>query len=213
MATVQVWKSVAVSMQSALATAQTITGITNASPGVVTTSGTLPSNGDYVILSVQGMNQVNGRVFRVAAATGSTFELEGENTTSYSAFSSGSFQVITFGTSITTATGINASGGDFDFVDTTTIHDSVRTQAPGLANAATFQFDNIWDASDAGLLAAKAASDTQAQRAFLFTFSTGQKMVFNGYIGATLLPGGQAQGLVTTSVTVTMFGTPSYLAS
>ena len=213
MATVQKWSKVAVAMQSALATAETITGITKTDPGVVTIGGTIPANGAYIILSVQGMTQINSRVVRVAGGSGSTFELEGVDTTAFDTFASGSYQVITFGTSITTATTVNASGGDFEFIDTTTIHDSTRTQVPGLANSATFQFDNIWDAADAGLLAMKAASDAQAQRAFLFTFATGQVMVFNGYVGASLLPGGQAQGLVTTQSTITMFGSPSYYAS
>lgn len=212
MAKVQKWSKVAVAMQSALAAAVTITAISQASTGVVTTSGTVPSSGAYVLIASQGMNQLNGRVVRVANPTGTTFELEGVDTTLFDTFSSGSFQVITFGTSISTATSINASGGDFDFIDTTTIHDSARTQVPGLANASSFGFDNIWDTSDAGLVAMKNASDNQSQRAFIFTFASGQIMVFNGYVGASLLPGGQAQGLVTTQTTITMFGAPTYYA-
>ena len=213
MAQVQLWSKVAVAMQSALATAETITGINKADPGVVTIGGTIPANGAYVLLAVQGMTQLNARVARVAGGSGSTFQLEGIDTTEFDTFTSGSYQVITFGNNITTATTINASGGDFDFIDTTTIHDSTRTQVPGLPNAASFQFDNVWDVSDPGLAAMKAAGETQSQRAFLFTFATGQLMTFTGYVGASLLPTGQAQGLVTTSATITMFGAPSYYAS
>ena len=60
MTTARKWSNVAVAMQSALATAVTITGITKASPGVVTYTGTDPSNGDYVFLSVSGMHQLTG---------------------------------------------------------------------------------------------------------------------------------------------------------
>jgi hypothetical protein len=38
-------------------------------------------------------------------------------------------------------------------------------------------------------------------------------MVFNGYVGASLLPTGQAQDKVTTPSTITMFGSPTYYAS
>ena len=117
------------------------------------------------------------------------------------------------GTSLTTATSVTASGGDFSFIDTTTIHDSVAKQVPGLASAAVFTFENIWDVSDAGLLALKAASDAQAQKAIRFTFANGQKVVFNGYVGATLLPTGSAQDKVVTSVVVTMYGRPTTYAS
>lgn len=214
MATVRKWSNVAVAMQSALASATTITGISLGATATVTSTAHGYANGDYVLLTVQGMRQVDGRIFRVASQTTNNYVLEGENTTSYDAFSSGTAQKITFGTSITTATTVNASGGDFGFIDTTTIHGNAKTQIPGLANSSTFTFDNIWDVSDAGLIAMKQASDAQATRCFRFTFGTGgQVMVFNGYVGASLLPTGQAQDKVTTPSTITMFGSPTYYAS
>lgn len=214
MATAKKWSNVIISMQSALAATKTITGITKANPGVVTSAAHGYANGDYVFLTVNGMHQLNERVARVANVAANTFELEGIDTTNFDTFSSGTAQVITFGTSITSATSVSASGGDFDFIDTTTIHTNARTQQPGLPNAATFSFDNIHDAADAGLLAMKTASDSQARRAFKFQWGTGgQIMVFAGYVGANLLPQGQAQGLVTTATVITMNGTPSYYAS
>lgn len=211
MATVSTWSNVGVTMQSALATALTITAISKASPGVVSYTGTDPANGDFVKLLVQGMYQVNERVFRVANVnTGSnTFELEGENTTSYDTFSSGTAEVITFGTTLATATGLSASGGDFNFIDTTTIHDNVAKQIPGLASAIVYNFENLWDPADAGLAALKAASDTKAQRAIKIAFANGYKVVFLGYVGATLLPVGSAQDKVTTPVAITMNGRPT----
>ena len=209
MANVSLWTKVAVDVQSALATAVTISGITQANPAVVTHAGTSPVNGDYVVLDVEGMSDVDGRVFRVANATATTFELEGCDATDFNAFSSGDFQVATLGTSMTTATGLQASGGDFDFIDVTTIHDNIRKQVPGVASPAVYSFESLWDAADGALVAFKNASDNQALRVVRFTFANGQKVVFNGYIGATLLPVGNAQDKVTTSVVVTMFGRPS----
>ena len=216
MAAAKKWSNVQVSMQSAIGSAVTINSISKAATGVVGYTGTDPSNGDFVLLTVSGMRQLNDRVARVANVNGAgnTFELEGIDTTLFDTFVSGTFEVITFGTSITTATSISSSGGDFDFIDTTTIHDNTRTQMPGLPNATSFTFDNIWDISDTGLLAMKTASDAQAKRAFNFQFGVGgQIMVFAGYVGASLLPGGSAQQLVTTSAAITMNGTPSYYAS
>ncbi len=215
MTTVTKWSAVAVAMQSALATALTVTAISKASPGVLTYTGTDPSNGDYVKLTIEGMHQVDGRVFRVANVnTGAnTFELEGENTTDYDTFSSGTAEVITFGTTMATATGLTAAGGDFDFIDTTTIHDNVRKQVPGLASAATYTFENLWDPGDTALAAMKLASDNQAQRCIKITFANGKKVLFNGYVGCTLLPTGNAQDKVTTSVAITMFGRPTLYAS
>jgi hypothetical protein len=80
------WSGVAVAVQSALGTAVTLANITNASPGVANSdygspspSGHGYSSGDYVVLDVLGMDQVDGRVFRVATPTTYTFQLESEH--------------------------------------------------------------------------------------------------------------------------------------
>jgi hypothetical protein len=208
---VSIWSNVQVAVQSAIGAANPVTAVTKANPAVVTYTGTDPANGDYVLFTAQGMREIDARVFRIANvnAAGNTLELEGVNSTTFNTFSSGSFQLITFGTTLSTLRGLSSSGGDFNFIDVTTIHDQVQKQVPGLSNAATYTFESIWDVADAGLVALKAAADTQAQRAVRFTFSNGQKVAFVGYVGATLLPGGSAQDLVTTQVVVTMFGTPT----
>ena len=71
-----------------------ITNITNASPGVLTYSGTDPANGDwFYVTGVEGMTEINNRYVRVSNVdTGAnTFELtdwygNAINTTSYSAY-------------------------------------------------------------------------------------------------------------------------------
>lgn len=215
MANARKWSQVAIAMQSALAAAVTVNAVTKAVGGVVTTASAHSlSNGDYVAMTAQGMWQINDRVFRVSSASGTTLTLEGEDTTSYDTFTSGSLQKITFGTSVTTATNLSSSGGNFDMIDTTTIHQNQKSQIPGLPAAASYDMDNIWDVSDAGLVALKQAYDAQSKRAFKFTFGTGgQIMVFTGYVGANLLPGGSAQQLVTTKAVISMSGSPTYYSA
>jgi uncharacterized protein (TIGR02217 family) len=68
----------------------TITAITQASPGVVTVSGSAPANGKLVYISnAGGMYQVNGQVFTVAGSSGSSFQLSGIDTRGYQTFTSG----------------------------------------------------------------------------------------------------------------------------
>ena len=219
MATVRKWSGVAIAMQSVLGAAKTITAIAVGATATVTATHDF-SAGDYVVFDVLGMHQLNGRVFRVlSVSTTVSFVIEGTgaaslDTTGYSAFTSGTCQKITFGTSITTATSMSASGGDFDFIDTTTIHDLIKSQTPGTANPLSYSFDNIWDASDAGQIAMKTASDAQAKRAMKITFGSGGPiMVFNGYVGFTGAPTGSAQDKVVTPAVITAFGTPTYYAS
>ena len=197
------WSNVAVAVQSALASAETITGITNASPGVVTTSGTLPSDGDFVLVTATGMHQLDGRVFRVDNASGSTFELEGEDTSSYDTFATGSFQVITYGTTLSTVTDVSPSGGEPEFADVTTIHDSIRKQVPTVTSALSFGMTSKFDPTDTALQALKVASDNISERAVKFTFANGSIVTFNGYVSMPMVPTGSAQGLVTTPLTIT----------
>lgn len=204
---VEIWKGVAVAMQSAIGTAVAITAISKASPGVVSASAHGFANGDYVLLSgLQGMAQVNNRILRVAASAAGTFALEGEDTTLNDTFISGNAQKLTFGTSFSTLLDCTVAGGDFSEIGTTTIHDNVATAKPGLPSALTISSNSIWDVSDPGLIAAKKASAVQAIRAFLITFQSGQKYLINGYIGCTLNPAGSAQEKVTTPIKITANG-------
>lgn len=209
MANVSLWSNVAIAVQSALAAALTVTAITKANPGVATSAAHGLSNGDFVLMTVQGMSQIDGRIFRVASVAANTFQLEGEDTTNYDTFTSGTAQKYTFGTTLATISGLSASGGDFNMIDITLISDTVKKQIPGAANPSVYSFESIWDVADAGLVALKAASDAKAQRGIRITFANSQKLLFTGYIGCTLLATGSAQDKVTTQVVITGYGKPT----
>jgi hypothetical protein len=90
---------------------KTITAITKANPGVVTTTAHGFSNGDTVVISgVVGMTQVNGKRFKVASVATDTFALQdidgnNVNTTSYTTYVSGGVanRVYTLATTYETA--------------------------------------------------------------------------------------------------------------
>lgn len=205
---VKVWSNVQIAVQSALGANKTITGITKANPAVVTSTAHGLANGAYVSLAALGMWQLDKVVARIANVAANTFELEGIDATSYDTFTSGTANEVTFGTTLSSVSDINVSGGDFDMIDVTTIHDNVKKTIPGSASPVEVSLTANWDPSDAGLAALKAASDARAERAIRFTFSDGAKWVFNGYIGATLSPTGQAQGKVSTPLKITAYGKP-----
>ena len=82
-------------LQVLTSTAKTITAITKANPGVLTSSSHGFSNGDEVFVdSIGGMTELNGRNYRVANATTNTFTLtdlfgNAMNTTSFTTYTSG----------------------------------------------------------------------------------------------------------------------------
>jgi len=74
---------------------KTITGVTKASPGVITSNSHGYSNGDEVYISgIVGMTELNGKTFLVANSTTNTFSLTDKdgvaiNTTNFTTYSSG----------------------------------------------------------------------------------------------------------------------------
>lgn len=80
---------------SARGATKTITGITNANPGVVTSTAHGYSNGDRIeIKGVLGMTQVNNRTWTAKGVTANTFDLANDSnanvdTTNYTAYASG----------------------------------------------------------------------------------------------------------------------------
>ena len=82
-------------LQVLTSTAKTITAITKANPGVLTSSSHGFSNGDEVFVdSIGGMTELNGRNYRVANSTTNTFTLtdlfgNAINTTSFTTYTSG----------------------------------------------------------------------------------------------------------------------------
>lgn len=213
------WQNVQINMSTNEGgwTNKTISAITKATEAVCSSTAHGFTAGQYVWLTVEeGMWQLNDRIARIKSVTDDTFTLEKIDTTLFdTAEANKSYaKVITFPSVITTATSVSGGAGGFEFLDATTIHKSVRVQVPGLAEAVSYTFDNLWDPDDAGLIALKAASDAQDQRAFKFQFGAGGRiMVFLGYVGASLLPSGTAQQLVTTQCAITMTGSPSYYGS
>jgi Phage tail tube protein, TTP len=215
MTTTSFWFNVTIDMQSALATAKTVTAIQKTSPAVVTHSDVNETNGNYVLMSTSGMAQINNRVLRVSntSASPSEFQAESLDATGFSTFSSGSFQEITFGTQFSTITNVTPSGGDPEFDDTTLVHSTARTQAVTLTSPFTVVFDSLWDPSDAALTAAKSAADSNSPKCVRISFAAGPRVAFYADIGFAYLPLGTVPGKVTTRLTFSGKGLSSNWSS
>lgn len=203
------WSNVGIAFQSALGATKTITAISLATTGVVTSTAHGLANGTFVLLTISGMYQLNDRVVRVAATAANTFELEGVDTTLFSAFSSGSCVAVTYGTVLGTGLTVSVSGGDPEFADVTTIHDSVRKRVPVVTSPLSMTMELIFDPTDAAFPLLKAASESLLTRAVRITFSNGWKVVFNGYVAAAGFPAGSAQDTVKTNLSVEGQGRPT----
>lgn len=203
-------------MQSALAAAKTISAATNADPGVFTSAAHGYNDGDIILLEVEGMTEVNQRVFQVYAKATDTFQLEdvdgasGIDTTAFGVFISGTAKKITFGTSIVGVQEYSPAGGEPKYLDTTTVHDLNDRQVVNGATAMSYGLTMQWDPSNAGQAAMLAAYKAADAKAFKITWPNGRTCMFYGTVGFSGMPGGAKQGVTTTTCGIALEADPTY---
>lgn len=120
--------------------AKAIEGITQANPAVVTITGHGFSNGDVIFIEdVVGMTEVNDRSFTVAGAAANTFQLSGEDSTAYTAWSSAG-----------TASNVNITGwtdGSSGTAEAIACTDGARIIGDGTNEGILYQ---TWGSTDTG---------------------------------------------------------------
>lgn len=199
-------------MESAIAAAKTITGITKAAPGVITATAHGYANGDHVLLEIQGMVELNGLLVKVLNVTTDTFQaagvdgVTGIDTTLFSTFTSGTAKKVTLGTTITGVQEFSFAGGDIKTVDTTTVNDTVDTQAVVGATAQSADMTMQWNPADAAQQAMITAFRTRANKGFKVVWPDGAFAMWYGTVGYTGAPGGGKQGVTTSPAKITMLG-------
>lgn len=203
------WANVNIDIQTALGTAQTISSITKANPGLVTYVGSDPTSNDIILITAAGMTEVHNRAFAAENVVGASNTFEIEDTTDNHTFVSGSFSPVTLGASMTNVQDVSASGGDPEFADTTTIHDQIRRRTPTVVSPFSIQFGCLWAPGDAAAIELAKAARTLTTRVIKITFADGSYMVGNAYVSAAGVPTGQAQDVVKTNVSLEFQGLPT----
>lgn len=193
MANAQVLRNAVVQIQTALASAKTITAISKASEAVVTATHDY-SAGDYILIeSAGGMTQINNRVVRVkSVSTTVSFVCEGLNSTDFTTYTSGgTAKKITFGASFDNITQMDIPDATPDEIDVTSIHDDERQIEFGHAAAQKGSFSCIADPLSTAVVEVQTADKAQERRGFLVTLASGYKCLFNAYCsGGTGFSGG-----------------------
>lgn len=213
MGTPLIGRNVRVEISKTEAAAKVVSAITQASPGVATSTGHTLTDGTVgYFSSVEGMVQLEGQVARVSAPDANTFQLEGIATTSYPVFTGAAdFIPVTVWSTLSRAASYNIGGGDADKIDTTVLLDLIKQEANGLLAAQSVGIDlKLETTDDEALGLVRAAALSQAYLVFRVTLSDGAQRVFRGQPS---LPGenvGQGQ-LATGSFSVTVKGSVLFL--
>lgn len=199
-------------MQSAIAAAKTITAMTNAAPGVFTSTAHGYANGDIVLLEVPGVNEINNGLFKIVNTAANTFNIAdvdgatGIDTTAFGVFASGTAKKVTLGTSIAGCAEFSPSGGEIKTISATTVHDLVDVDIVSGATALSYGLTMQWDPANAAQQAMIAAFRTRANRGFKILWPDGAYALFYGTVGYTGAPGGGSQAITTSPAKVVMAG-------
>lgn len=173
-----------VEIQASLDSAKTITGITKANPGVATSTAHGFSNGDVVVLSINGMNEINEVAVRVANVATNTFELEGIDTTNYGTFTSGTAKEVLTWDTFGSLQSISLPNQESAKLDKTTLHDTQAQEALGLAGAVSGTMTGLFSPTETAVVNMRNATRNTSPRAFRITFETAEKAIFNSEVSA-----------------------------
>lgn len=203
-----------VEMQSALGTDITITGISKASEAVVTASNSLTAGDLVVIKSVAGMVEINNRVVRVKAPSGTEFTCEGLDSTNFTTYASGGVanEVSTL-LAFDNATTFNFPEPSPNRLDATTIHGNQKVEIFGLDDAATLTMNMNSDPTAAHVVELRAASRAKTTRAFRVTLQDGKVLIFNAYVAGGRGLDGSAGAIATSSAEMTLAADEQYFTS
>jgi len=180
--TTVVGRNVKLEIATAFSTAKTVTAVTLASPGVATSTAHAMANGAVGYWTVSaGMVQLDGQATRVYNQAANTFELQGLNTATFSAFTAGTFTpASTFGT-LSEAIGYSIGGGQPDTLDDTKLLDVVKQEVLGLLPSDTVQIDLLSQTFNSAVMQAiEDASIAGTYLVWRLTLQDGSVRVFRG---------------------------------
>jgi len=179
-----------IGLASGYGTAAPITALTNATEAVATATNTFTA-GDYVEIT-SGWSRLNNKIVRVKAATGTTFTLEGYDTSNTSIYPAGSgigsARKVSGFTQLSQVLSSSSSGGDQQFLEVQYLESDAQIRIPTVKNAAGLTLSIADDPSLAGYQLASAANDDRLPRAMLITTAAGSKIAYNAYVSLNKIP-------------------------
>ena len=183
MTTAIIGSNIRVEVQQTLGSAKTISAITKANPGVVSSTAHGFDNGDVVVLTVtEGMVELDGQACRVANKTTDAFELEGIDTSAYSTFSAGTCKEVTAFQTMAAAQNVSMPNPAPQKIDTTTLIDKSKQYQYGLPEAPDGTIAGLFNPAGTAEALIKAATKANTPLVFRLTYSDSRKSLFNANV-------------------------------
>lgn len=207
---------VTLALATAYGAVKTLSAITNASPGVA--SSTAHGFTDTDIIEVtSGWSRLNNRIVRVDAPTTDAFNLEGIDTSATTAYPAGtgggSAREITAFTQISQILDLSTSGGEMQFATYSFLEQDFESQMPTQSSPQTLTFTVADDPTLAGYIALKAAAESRSLTGLKVTLPDGSLLLYNGYVSFNETPSMTKNQIMGCQATFSLQGRPTRYAS
>lgn len=180
-----------VTLSTTLGSAKTVSALTNANPGVATSTAHGFANGDIVLMN-SGWSNLNQKAVRVAGSVVNTFNLDGIDTSLTSLYpagsGTGSASLVGGFTQISQIMGLTTQGGDQQYATFSFLEQNFETQLPTVFSAQSISLEIADDPSLPGYIALKAAADARAFRVLKLQLPDGSFILYYGQISFNETP-------------------------
>ena len=206
-----------VAIASAYGTSVTVTAISNAGTAVATAGTGVGTAGEIVELTT-GWDRANGRLFRIQSVSGGTaYALEGFDSSSTSDYPSGSgagsMRKLSTWTSITQVQSVASSGGDIQFVDTTSLADFTQKQIPNTRSPNQITFTVFDDPSLEYFATVRSVSESRTPTGLRVVLPGGSPFYANGYWSLQSVPNLTSNQAITLNIDFSTLAEPTRYAS
>ena len=180
-----------VTLSTTLGSAKTVSALTNANPGVATSTAHGFVNGDIVLMN-SGWSNLNQKAVRVAGSVTNAFNLDGIDTSLTSLYpagsGTGSASLVGGFTQISQIMGLTTQGGDQQYATFSFLEQNFETQLPTVFSAQSISIEIADDPSLSGYIALKAAADARAFRVLKLQLPDGSFILYYGQISFNETP-------------------------
>lgn len=190
---------------------KTVSAISNANPGVITSPAHGLLNGAFYELK-SGWQKIADRIFKAANITTNALDVAGIDTTDTNRFpagsSAGTLREILVWTQIPQILEFTTNGGEQQFTNFSFLEEDFERQLPTVTSAQSIQIGIGDDPTLPGYQALKAAGEARAIRAIKITLPDGSVILYNGYVSFNETPTMTKGQVMQVSATLSLQGRP-----
>ena len=201
-----------VSIATTYGTAKTVSGISNANPGVATLGAAHGiTTGKYLEVT-SGWSRLTDKIVKAGTVATNDVPLAGVDTSLTSIYPAGggigSVREITGWTQLSQILSSSSSGGEQQFLEYQFLEADAQKRIPTFKNASGLTFSIADDPTLLGFQLASAANDDRLARAVRVVLPNGAEILYNAYISLNKTPSLTVNEIMACEVTLSLLAEP-----